>query len=246
MSLPKLTVPTYTLEMPSTKQKIKYRPFLVKEEKIIAMAMQEGNDEAILEALKDIVDNCTFNKIDVNKLTSFDFEYIFINLRSKSKGNIVDLSFQCKNMVKNDDGEMVECNHVNKFQINLDNIVVKSKDDAHTTKIMLTDDIGIKMKYPTINEVVEVQKAVKEGGSAAIFDKLKYYIECIFEGEKVHDSFSDEELVQFIEDMTEEQFAKVEKFFVSIPTIMMDITIHCSKCGFKETVTLEGLQSFLD
>lgn len=240
MSLPKLEVPTYTLELPSTKQKIKYRPFLVKEEKVLTIAMQDGKDETIINALKDICRFCTFQKIDVDELTCFDFEYLFINIRSKSKGNMVDLQFKCQNEV---DGK--PCNHLNKFSINLDNVIVKSKYDDHSTKIMITDTIGIQMRYPKLDDILDIKKIVDSKDQMQMYNKIKDYIVCVFENDKVYDDFTVEEFNDFIESMNEEQYEKILRFLSGIPTVTLEFDLKCQKCGYTEKVTLEGLKSFL-
>jgi hypothetical protein len=240
MSLPKLEVPTYTMELPSTKQKIKYRPFLIKEEKILTIALQDGDDETIIQALKDICDYCTFKKLNIDDLTCFDFEYLFINIRSKSKGSVVDLQFKCQNEV---DGK--PCGHVNKFSIDLDNVVVKSKYADHSTKIMISDTIGLQMRYPKLDDVLDIKRIVDAKDQIKMFQKVKDYIVCVFEGDKVYDDFTLEEFDTFIESMNEEQYEKILKFLSGIPTVMLDFEIKCDKCGYSEKVTLEGLKSFL-
>jgi hypothetical protein len=237
--LPVVEIPKYSLEVPSTKQKLIYRPFLVKEEKVLALALQDGNEETVINAVKELVNACTFGKLDVDKMPSFDFDYIFLNIRSKSKGNTVDLSYECQNEV---DGKV--CGTSNKFQINLDNVKVIS-DPKHSKKVMITSSIGVMMKYPTFDNIVQVEKLMNTGNIAGLYAKIGEFIECVFEGDKIEDTFTNDEITTWLENLQDKHFEKIIEFFASRPKIMMEVETVCSKCGHKEKFTLEGLRSFL-
>lgn len=250
--LPTVNIPVYFANLPSTGEKVKYQPFLVKSDKMLAISAQSSDDAVILEAIKNIVRDCTFNKIDPDKVPSFDTEYLFVQARAKSKGEKVDLSFTCKNLV---DGK--ECGCVNKMAISCNDIIVKSSDPTHTKKVMVTDSIGIEFKYPTIDKVVEIQKAVLSGKIEAIYGHIFDYVDSIFEGNAVFvpteaenttdpAEFTKAKFAQWIEALSPNQFAKIEKFFAGIPELQSDVNLKCTKCGYTDAVHLSGLLSFLD
>jgi hypothetical protein len=238
--LPELSVPTYIIEIPSTKEKIKIRCFLVKEEKILALALQDGEKQHVLNALKEVVTNCSYGKLDVSKLTSFDFEYIFLQLRSKSKTNIVELSFTCKNEI-----EGKPCNHVNKFNLDIDKAKVS---DIPSTKIQLRKDkdIGIVLKFPNLDAMMEIEEAIQKNDVNYMYKNLYKFIDCAYEGQKVFTDFTPEQFEEWLGQLNSSEFAKIEKFFSNLPKLTQTFDIQCGKCGYKEGVTLEGLQSFLD
>lgn len=242
MALPVVNAPVYTLEVPSTKKVIKFRPFLVKEEKLLLIAMQDDKKEsAIVETLKQIVKNCTFGEVDVESLSITDIEYIFLQLRAKSKGDEVEVSFKCSNDVN---GE--SCDTVNQTKINLQNVKVEKNVD-HSNKIMLTDTIGIILKEPTLNDIATLQEKIGNEYSDMkdIFESINGFIDTIFNGEVIYNEYTKEELTEFIESLSDEQFQKIKSFFETMTKLKLDVNITCKKCGYNETVTLEGLQSFL-
>ena len=239
MALPVMNTPTYTLQLPSTGNVVKYRPFLVKEEKILLIALQDASTEAIISAIKQIIINCTFGEVNVNTLTSFDLEYIFLQLRMKSKGTDVDLTFQCQNIV---DG--VTCGTTNNVKLDL-NTVKTEKDPNHTNKIFLTDTLLVTMKYPTVDILSSVQKNIEDDSITAMYDSLFDFVDTISEGEEIF-TFDKEGLTVFIDSLTSDQFAKIRNFFDTLPKLQAELDITCKKCKHHDTIKLEGLQSFLD
>jgi hypothetical protein len=238
MTLPVINTPTFVLELPSTKQKVTFRPFLVKEEKILLIALQDKKQETIINAIKQIIVNCTFGKLDTSKLTTFDLEYIFLQLRIKSKGSEVELSFVCNN---EKDGQ--RCGQENGLKYDLGNIKIVTPE-GHTDKIMLTDSICVVMKHPTLNDMAKIQSIVEKDDIAAIYDIIYDFVDTIAEGDTIY-SFTREELAVFIESLSEQQFNKLRGFFDTMPKLVGSIPIKCKKCGHQETIELEGLQSFL-
>lgn len=240
MSLPKLEHPVYILKIPSTGKEVKFRPFLVKEEKIIMIALQEKSEKVIFNCISEIIHNCTFGKVVADDLTVFDTEYIFLELRKKSKGTEVPLIFQCRNEV---DGE--PCGNMININFNLD-LVKLHKDEHHTNKIMIDDQIGIVMKYPKLKDTVEMESILSDEGNAdGMYESLMKFVDCFFEGDTVIDSFTLEEFKEFVDNMSEAQIQKVKDFFTTMPRLRAEIDITCNKCGKTEKVVLEGLQSFL-
>ena len=234
MTLPTMNIPTYELEVPSTKKKLAYRPFLVKEEKILLMAMEEEKEAQLNRALKQVVNNCTFEKIKVDKLPLFDLEYIFLRIRAKSVGEVTKLSLLCQ-----DDGETYV-----PVEIDLEEIEVEFQE-GHTTKIELTEDIGIIMAYPTF-EFLDIN--VGEADVNTLFNMIGNSIHQIYEGETVHEraDFNKKELKAFLESLTSEQFKKVQNFFETMPRLRHTIEIENPKTKVKNSVTLEGLQAFFE
>jgi len=234
MTLPTMNIPTYELEVPSTKKKLAYRPFLVKEEKILLMAMEEDKEAQLNRALKQVVNNCTFEKIKVDKLPLFDLEYIFLRIRAKSVGEVTKLSLLCQ-----DDGETYV-----PVEIDLEEIEVEFQE-GHTTKIELTEDVGIIMSYPTF-EFLDLN--IAEADVNTLFTLIGNSIHQIYEGETVHEraDFNKKELKTFLESLTSEQFKKVQNFFETMPRLRHTIEIENPKTKVMNSVTLEGLQAFFE
>ena len=235
MALPKLNTPTYELEVPSTDEKIKYRPFLVKEEKILLMAMESGKNEDIVQAVKDIVLACTFDKVDVSNLPMFDIEYLFLNIRAKSVGEISKL----KLLAPDDNKTYVD------VEINLTEVEVQV-DDKHTNKVELSDDMGIIMTYPTIDSFME--SGIQTVTASNMLDIISSCILQIYEkkGEKVYNSKDQtkKELTEFIESMNTKQFKQVQVFFDTMPKLKHTIKITNPKTKKTSDVTLSGLNDF--
>ena len=208
MALPTMDLPTYELEVPSTKKKIKIRPFLVKEEKVLLMALESDDEKNIKEAVLSLLKACIQSRIKVENLSTFDLEFIFLNIRAVSVGEMVEILVTCQ-----DDNETQV-----KHQLNLTDVKVQFPD-GHNNKIMLTDDTGIIMKYPTFNEFVEGQFANKEMDDDGAIKIIAQSIDQIFQGEEVYDesTTTKKEFVQFVENLTKEQLEKVQAFFESAP-----------------------------
>ena len=235
MALPKLTTPTYELEIPSTDEKIKYRPFLVKEEKILMMAMESKSEADITQAVKDIVSECTFNKVDISNMPMFDVEYIFLNIRSKSVGEVSKLKILCQ-----DDGKTYA-----DVELDLNEVKVQVGDD-HTNKIELTEDMGLIMKYPTIDSFSET--GIRDINPSNMLDVISTCILQIYEkkGEKTYDpkDQTKKELTEFIEQLNTKQFKDVQKFFETMPKLKHEITVKNPKTKKENKVTLTGLNDF--
>ena len=235
MALPKLTTPTYELEIPSTDEKIKYRPFLVKEEKILMMAMESKSSADITQAVKDIVMECTFNKVNISNMPMFDVEYIFLSIRSKSVGEVSKLKLLCP-----DDGKTYA-----DVELDLNEVKVQVGDD-HTNKIELTDDMGLIMKYPTIDSFSET--GIRDINPSNMLDVISTCILQIYEkkGEKTYDpkDQTKKELTEFIEQLNTKQFKDVQKFFETMPKLKHEITVNNPKTKKENKVTLTGLNDF--
>lgn len=229
MALPRLDTPTFELILPSSNKKVKFRPFLVKEHKIL-LTMSEAENEEVSRIVRELVDVCTFNKLKVDDLPHFDIEYIFMNLRAKSIGEMVDVNVNC------------ECGNKITTQFNIEEAKIE-KTSNHTNKIMITDTVGVEMRYPTIDEVIEV---FATNDTKKVVDLIIKSIKTIFTAEEVWDAKDQtkEELEEFVFSLTKNQFQMLEEFFVTAPKIVQVIEADCDKCGKHNSVRLEGLQNF--
>ena len=235
MALPKLNTPTYELEIPSTDEKIQYRPFLVKEEKILMMALETKDNAQIVNAVKDIVNECTFNKINISTMPMFDTEFIFLQIRSKSVGEVSKLRLLCP-----DDKKTYA-----DIELDLNEVKVQVGDD-HTNKIKLTDDMGIIMTYPSIESFAD--SGIQEINATNMLDVIGSCILQIYEqkGEKVYEAKDQtkKELTEFIEQLNTKQFQDVQKFFDTMPRLKHTIKIKNPKTKKTSEVTLSGLNDF--
>ena len=235
MALPKLEVPIYELTVPSTDEKIKYRPFLIKEEKILLIAMESGENEDVIQAVKQIVSECTFNKLKLGSMPMFDVEYIFLQIRSKSVGEVSKLKVLCR-----DDGETYA-----NVEVDLTEIEVQVNDD-HTNKIELTDEMGVIMRYPTIDSFSTA--GISDITADNMLDVIVTCIDKIYDkkGEDVYDSkdSSQKELMDFVEGMNTQQFQDVQAFFDSMPKLRHEITVVNPKTKVENVVALSGLNDF--
>ena len=234
MALPKLDSPVYELEQPSTGEKIKYRPFLVKEQKTLMMAQESEDDKQVKEALAGLISNCTFSEIDPYKVPIFDIEFLFLRIRGKSVGETVDLSLLCP-----DDNKT----RVNK-SINLEEIGVNMKV-GHTNEIEITDKIKMIMRYPTLNDMEDIDDVTQLG---SVFPMILRCVHEIHDGEKIYNrvDMSEKDLEEFIDSLTGEQFEKVGEFFETMPKVQHAIEVTNPKTKKKGEVVIEGIQSFFD
>jgi len=235
MALPKVETPQYELTLPSQDIKVKFRPFLVKEEKILLMALESQKDNEIYEATKQIVDSCTFNSLDVENLPMFDLEYIFLNIRAKSVGEISKFKVLCP-----DDKKTYA-----DVDVDLSTIDVQV-DEKHTNNILIDEEkkLGIIMKYPTLNSMNNSLN--KKLDSEVIFDVLRNSIYEIYQGEKTFKAsdYSKDELQKFIDSLDSKTFNKVQSFYETMPKLMHEIEITNPKTNVKSKVVLQGLSDF--
>ena len=239
MALPKLDVPSYEIDLPVSKKKLKYRPFLVKEQRNLLMALESQDSNSTQQAVRDILINCTLSDdVDIDKLPIIDIEYYFINLRAKSVGEIVESRYRCNNIV--DDKE---CGNIMEKNIDLTQIKVQVPEDIKP-EIQLTPQISIKMKYPEFGVVKDSLKF--EDITEVTFNMIAESIEYIYDGEQFYYGHEAQpgEMLEFVEGMNQEQFSKVEKFFDNLPKLKEEVKITCGKCGFNHTIEVEGLESF--
>ena len=235
MPLPTIVTPSYELNLPSSGKKIKYRPFLVKEEKILILAIESGSIKDISRAIKDVLKNCILTKgVKIDELPTFDIEYLFLNIRSRSIGESIDLVITCP-----DDNET----KVNK-QIYIDEIEVK-KNKEHNTDVKIDDTYTMRMKYPSLDEFID-ENFNFEGQSDNSFDIIASCIDMVFSEEEAWEAkdCTKKELIEFVEQMNSAQFKQIENFFDTMPQLSHEIEVVNPKTKVKSTVILEGLASF--
>ena len=239
MALPKIDTPTYELTLPLSKKTIKFRPFLVKEQKNLMMAMEDDNKETIERNIKQVLTNCTLTEdVNIEDLPVTDIEYYFINLRARSVGEFVENKYVCTNVV-----DEKQCGNRMEVKINLLEIQV-DVDTSKTNEIQITDKIVLKMKYPKFSIIEKLSK--KESAVEIAFDIMIDSVESIYDGEQYYygNETSREEMMQFLESLSQDQFSKLEAFFENLPKINKKVDMKCSKCGFDHTMNLEGLENF--
>lgn len=241
--LPKLDVPIYELKLPLLDKIVRYRPFLVKEEKLLLMAMESNDEKSVVDAVKQIVNNCCIDEIDVDDLPIVDLEFLFLNLRARSVGEVVELQYKCNNKVKKEDSEEEKtCGTIVKFNLNLLelNPVI---DEKHSNKIELSADTGIVMKYPNFKLVEKID------AESEVDRIMKMIVECvdfIYDKDNIYyrKDIEEKELQEFIESLTRDQFKNVQTFFETLPKIKKNLHFQCSKCKYEEDFDVEGLQNF--
>ena len=232
MALPQLNTATYELELPSTGETIKYRPFLVKEQKILMLAQESEDDKQVERAFADIISSCTFEKLNPYKMPLFDIEYIFLRLRGKSVGDKITLNVLCPD----DEETRVD------VDINLEDVGILMNDD-HTNEVELTKDIKIIMKYPTLSDMTGFSD---KGEVLSIFEMIKNCVQEIHSGKEIYNSIdiSSKELDEFIGNMSTQNFEEINKFFETMPKLQHVIKVKNPKTKKTGEITIEGMQSF--
>jgi hypothetical protein len=237
MTLPIIETQVYELTLPSTDIKVKFRPFLVREEKILLQAMESQKQGEIVEALKQIVNACTFGSLNVNELPTFDLEYIFLNIRAKSVGEIAKLKILCP-----DDKETYADVEIDLTKINV------QVDDKHNNNIVVDESkkIGLIMKYPTLGSVDPETNFNSTSNTKIIFDIISKSIYQIYEGEKIFNAtdYTKDEMMKFIESLDSKTFKKLQDFYDTMPKLMHEIEVENPKTKVKSKVTLQGLTDF--
>ena len=237
MPLPRISTPTYELELPSTGKNIKYRPFLVREEKLLVIALESEDTKQITTAIKDVIKNCIQTRgIEVETLPTFDIEFLFLNIRSKSLGEEIEVNIICPD----DETTTVP------VTINVDNIKVE-KNDKHTNKIKLDDTLMMEMKYPSLDQFIQSNFDFTERNQLEqSFELISSCVDKIYSEEEAWDSsdVTEDEMIEFLEQMNSSQFKEIETFFETMPKLAHTIRVKNPKTKVISSVTLEGLSSF--
>tara|TARA_Y100000593_G_scaffold93520_1_gene188646 strand:- start:4511 stop:5227 length:717 start_codon:yes stop_codon:yes gene_type:complete len=236
MPLPKIEVPEYNLTLHSTGETIVYRPFLVKEEKILLMALEGEDPEQILNAIQQIIENCILtDNVNVSQLPLFDLENIFLNIRSKSIGETSTISIPCISE---------SCEAYTPHEINLEEIELKINEN-HQSKIQITDTIGVNMRYPSVGLIGRIEQ-LSEDDIEQSLEILTICIESIYDNKEEYDfnDYTSTEKTEFMEQLTQQQLLSVQEFFTTMPVLEYNLGFECGECGTKDLIPLRGLQNF--
>ena len=233
MPLPQLVVPTYELKLSSLRKKIEYRPFLVKEEKILLTAL-EGDQQDMIRAMKQIMENCILTKINLDELPLFDLEYLFLKLRSKSVGETSNVAMDCQ-----------ECKEANQLTIDISEIELTFPKEKLDPNVMLSDTIGVVLKYPTV-EILRYIDIGDELNFDTTLDILEHCVDTIYDGEDIFDlqDYTKEERDNFFQSLTQQQFQSIQDYFDNMPRLVHKIDFKCTSCESTQSIELEGLQNF--
>lgn len=235
MALPIIETPKYETKIPSTGKKVVYRPYLVREEKLLLIAMESEDQAQIVRAMKDVVKACTFDKVDPDSLCTFDLEYIFLRLRAKAVGEVSKIGLKCEKCTKTTD-----------LQINLDAIDIDMTAKP-SNRIMLTDKIGVMMAWPKMSTVekLDVKDASKMESAMKV---ILSCVEAIFDDKKMYpaNEQSPEEMTAFLESLNQTQFSKIQEYIEAMPKLEHKVKFRCThkECAHENAVTLTGIQSF--
>ena len=235
MALPQVVLPTYELEIPSNGKKIKYRPFVVKEEKLLLLALESEDEKEIEKAVKQLLKGCIQSRIKIEELPIFDLEYIFLQIRAVSVGEIVEMRVTCK------DDDKTQVN----YNLNLSEVAV-IKPEGHSSKIELAENFGVIMKYPAWTEFISGSIMGKSPTADGIIDIIAGCVDQIYEGDDVYDNSttSKKEFVQFLESLTNSQFEKIQKFFEGTPRLEHKFTVMNPNTGEPSEFIIQGLSNF--
>ena len=235
MPLPTIATPSYELELPSSGKKIKYRPFLVKEEKVLLIALESNDEKNIREAVVQLLKGCIQTRLKVENLSIFDLEYLFLNIRAVSVGEEVQMKITCTDDNETEVGYNLNLQHV---QVNF--------PKGHTNKIMLTDTTGVIMKYPSFDRFIDSNFAGKGVNQENVLNIIAESIDQIFQGDEVFDqsTTSPKEFLQFVESLTNEQLTKIQEFFETAPRLEHNFKITNPKTGVESEYTISGLNNF--
>jgi len=240
--LPKLDIPTYTVKLISTGKTVRYRPFLVKEQKLFLMASEADDAKEIINTIRQVLKNCVLDEIDIDNLPTFDLEYLFMHLRARSVEETVELKYKCNNTVKDESGEENKCNGSVAFTLNVLE-VEPTINPEHNSKIQLNENLGLSLKYPTF-EMIQKYETMNEDEIM-----MKVLVDCIdyvYDKEQIYyakDS-TKEELGEFVDNLQQKDLEKIKQFFDTMPEIKKDVHFKCPKCAYEEDIEIKGIQSF--
>jgi hypothetical protein len=242
MALPKIDVPIYETKLISTGKTVRFRPFLVKEQKLFLMASQSDDAKDVINAIRQVLANCILDSnVDINILPTFDLEHLFMQLRARSVGEIVNLKYVCNNTVKDEKNEDKICGGLVQIDVNLLE-VEPTINSQHLDKIELTENMGVVMKYPNFNIVNNLNIKTEVDMFNVIIDCIDY----IYDKDNIYyaKDTPKKELVDFIESMQQTDLAKIQNFFATAPKIIKKFDFNCPKCNYKEEMVIEGIQNF--
>jgi hypothetical protein len=242
MALPKIDVPIYTVDLLSTGKPVRFRPFTVKEEKLFLMTNETDDVKSMLDTTKQVLNNCVLDEIDVENLPMFDIEKLFLNIRARSVGEVVNLKYKCNNSIKNEKEEEVKCGNLVDVDVNV--LEIKPLENKnHSKKIVITENVGVVMKYPSFKlfENINVQD-----NSESILEMAINCIDYIYDKDNLYyaKDTPKEELIDFVDSLQSKDLEKIKDFFVTMPKLQKNVKFKCNKCGYDENINIEGIESF--
>ena len=234
MALPRIDSPKYELKVPSSGEVVEYRPYLVKEEKILMMAMETKDQQQMIRALRDVIAGCTEGKIQADSLAMFDLEYVFLKIRGKSVGETTKVGLKCSS-----------CDHKNEVEINIDEVEVQG-EVKKSAKVALTDTVGVVLKYPTVKGIQRQLGKQDNNDREVTMAAVASAIESIYDAENVYPTEDEkaEDVTSFLDSLTSSQFKKISEYFEDMPRLRHEVKFNCASCKAKNTQTLEGLTNF--
>lgn len=234
--LPRQILPTYTCKLPSTGEDIKYKPFTTRNEKALLLAQESEDLEVMTDTLIEVLSDCIVNKIDMNKIAIFDIEYLFLQIRSKSVGEIAELIFSCDACVDNPKAKIKISFDLNKVNVEFDKL--------HTKRVVLFDDVGVMMKYPTYKTLNKINENRSE--DEIEFDLILECVDYIFDGNEIHrlEDYTEQEVLDFFDGLTKENFQKIYNFFDTMPKLVQRVKYNCPICSKKHDKVMEGIEYF--
>lgn len=243
MALPKLQHPTFEVKIPSTQKSFIFRPYTVKEQKILLMLQDSKDPDELVRCVKDLVESCCTGDINPDKLTYFDIEYIILKLRSKSVGEVSTLSFKCNNSVPQEDETTKICGATTTVDVNLEDIQVDFST-SNNRDITVHNDLTIRMGYPSLKSAKLLEEYNKYRDASVLMTAIASDIVSISDKDTVYDDYTKEELMVFINDLELSVFQKFLEFYIDSPKLRKKLDFKCKKCGFVDVIVLEGLTDF--
>jgi hypothetical protein len=237
--LPKIDSPTFSVELPISKKKILFRPFLVKEQKILLMISETDDKEFLYENIKNLIKSCCVTQIDLEEISTVDFEYLFLHLRARSVGEVVNTKYRCENRT-----EEGVCSNL--MDVSYDILETKVDTSKYFDEIKLSPTVGIKLKYPNY---LSVQSILQEKSKTeAVFEVIKNCIDYIYDENNFYypKETSDSELNEFLESLSVDKFEELQKYFRNLPTLEQNLEFKCDKCGYDHKITIRGINNFFD
>lgn len=238
MPLPKISYPIFEVYLRSLDKKVKFRPFLVKEEKLILMAKEAQDLSSLLDTVKQIINNCALENINVDEIPLFDLELIFINLRLKSVGEVLELTYKCENVVEQD-----KCGNNMSFEVDLNEVKVVEPEN-HSNKVMINDSVGVILRYPSLKISNSIAGQVDDLGN--ILDLIFEHLDYVFDEESKYEagSFTKEDFYEFMGSLSLDQLEPFKNFFATLPYVETTKQITCNKCNFSHKIVVRGIDDF--
>lgn len=238
--LPKLTHPSYEVKIPSNKKTYTFRPYTVREQKILLMLQDSESVDELTKSISDLIESCSTNNFSTKNLTYFDIEYLFLKIRSKSVGETSNLSFKCNNLINED-----ICGHVNKIEVTLEDVEVDFSKSL-PKEITIKDNLILKLRYPNIKSAKFLEEYNISRNLDLLINAISEDLESIADENKVYDEFTNEELQEFLLNLDLNVFKSILEFYLSTPKLTKVINYRCAKCAYEEEITLSGLSDFFE